>query len=93
MRRIPNAVISGVVLSVSDKPGNPQKNQDPYRLVKVSQIGKEGDAESVEVKVYNGAKIEVGKVQSFPCELRSWMMKGDRGDYLYGLTATMIESK
>ncbi|MBI5847513.1 MAG: hypothetical protein HZB31_06110 [Nitrospirae bacterium] len=93
MRRIPNAVISGVVMSVSDKPADPEKDKKAFRLVKLSQIGKEGDAETIEIKVFNGMKVETGKAQTFNCELRSWMMKGDRGDYLYGLTATAIEGK
>lgn len=93
MKRIANAMLTGPVLSVSDKPGDPAKDKKPFRLVRMSQISKDGDAETIEIKVYNGMKIEVGKVMNIPCSLSAWMMKGDRGDYLYGLTATAIETK
>ena len=96
MRQIPKVVISGLVMSVSDKPGKPEQDQSvrsnqPFRLVKISQIGTKGDAILPEFKVYNGAKIEVGKVGSFECTVQAWMMKKENGTMDYGLTAVLIE--
>lgn len=90
MRKIPTAIVTGTVQSVSDKPIS-EKNKKSHRLVKLSQINADGDAEVIDIKVFNGMKVEAGKVQSINCELFAWAMKGDHGDILFGLSAKAIE--
>lgn len=93
MRLIPEVVIKGTVLSVTDKKTDAEGKalDKPYRLLTLAVLGNQGDAKTIELKSYNGYKAEVGKLIECKASVSCWAMKGRQGDVISGMSATIIE--
>lgn len=95
MRLIPEVLIKGVLLSVTEKKTDSKGNvlDKPFRLFTLSMVGNQGDAKIIELKSFGSYKAEVGKAIEVKASISCWAMKGDRGDLMSGMSATMIEPK
>lgn len=76
-----NVGITGVVLGVIDL--KTRKSGKSYKLVQVQQSGLDGRVSVVDVRCWNGIKLEVGKVATIPC--LAGVFNGQNGQALLSL--------
>lgn len=69
--------IKGTVAGVQDKVSRDKGT--PYRLVQLLQQGERGAA-LVSVRLWNGQKVEIGKVVMFTVRVQAW--RGQQGEAL-----------
>ncbi len=93
MRLIPEVLIKGTVLSITEKKTDSEGKvlDKPYRLFTLAMVGNQGDAKTVEAKSYGSYKAEVGKAVEFKASVSCWAMKGRQGDLISGMTLTITE--
>lgn len=93
MRVIPEVLIKGTVLSVTEKKTDNEGKalEKPYRLFTLAVIGNQGDAKTIELKSYGSYRAEVGKSIECKASVSCWAMKGRQGDVISGMSVTIIE--